>query len=165
MARVAYKIAVYDSERGWGKKLDDYIVCPSAEEGLKFQKDFNSKNIDDVTPDFYSICEGDPTPIEVTDEQWDNIEKHGNQWFKNLDNPLIKSNIKKCIISRYDTTITKPPYLTIPIDKVEVREPENDEGGVELSERLIAACRSRGYVFKFYTMNNKGEEDYEIVVH
>jgi hypothetical protein len=75
------------------------------------------------------------------------------------------SNLKKCIISRYDETITKPPYLTIPIDKVEVEKPENDEGGVEFAERLIAACRMKGYIFRFYVIRPKKEEDYEIVVY
>jgi len=77
----------------------------------------------------------------------------------------MKSELKKCIISRYDTTITKPPYLTIPIDKTEVEQPENDEGGVEFAARLTAACSMKGYIFKFYTMCSKREEDYEIVVY
>ena len=73
---------------------------------------------------------------------------------------------KKCIISRYDETIKEPPYLTIPLETVEVNQPdENDDGGVELYERLKAACRSKGYIFKFYTMSDEKGIDYELVVN
>lgn len=72
--------------------------------------------------------------------------------------------MEKCIISRYDESIKEPPFLTIPIDNVEVPKPENDEGGVEFAARLKAACRSRGYVFKFYTTCSRDDIDYELVV-
>ena len=75
------------------------------------------------------------------------------------------SNIKKCVISRYDETIKEPPFLTIPLDTVEVIEPENDNGGVEFAARLMSACSMKGYIFKFYTSCSKREEDYEIVVY
>jgi hypothetical protein len=72
---------------------------------------------------------------------------------------------KKCIISRYDETLTKPPYLTIPIDKVEVVEPETDHLGEEFANRLRIACRSKGYDFKFYTMSKEEGMDYNIIVY
>lgn len=77
----------------------------------------------------------------------------------------METELKKCIISRYDETITEPPYLTIPIDKTEVEKPINDEGGVEFAARLKAACRAKGYIFKFYSCCSEKEEDFEIVVY
>lgn len=72
--------------------------------------------------------------------------------------------LRKCIITKYDTTITKPPYLRIPLAKVEVLEPEDrDDGGVEFARRLRSACINKGYRFQFYSSYD-GEEDYEIVV-
>jgi len=74
--------------------------------------------------------------------------------------------LKKCMITRYDKTITKPPYLTIQIDKVDVFQPEEDEYGIIFASRLRSACESKGYYFKFYTMCSDNDEfDYEIVVN
>jgi hypothetical protein len=72
--------------------------------------------------------------------------------------------IKKCKISRYDGTITKPPYVTIQIDKMEVKQPEKDNLGEEFVERLIQGCVINGYQFKFYTMSEDKDYDYEVVV-
>jgi hypothetical protein len=74
------------------------------------------------------------------------------------------SNIKKMMITRYDETITKPPYLTIQIDKMLVEKPENDNLGEEFCERIRQSCRGRGYQFKFYTTSDNSEFDYEVVV-
>lgn len=73
--------------------------------------------------------------------------------------------VKKCMISRYDETIKEPPYLTIQIDKMEVREPENDEFGEEFAERLRCGCRMNGYIFKFYTISEDEDYDYNVVVY
>lgn len=73
--------------------------------------------------------------------------------------------LKKCVITRYDKTIKKPPYLTIPIDEVEVFQPVEDKYGEKFSDRLYNACRKKGYYFKFYTMWSESDKyDYEIVV-
>jgi hypothetical protein len=72
---------------------------------------------------------------------------------------------KTCIITRYDETITEPPYLTIPLEKVELDEVGNDKYGSEFARVLFEACRERGYVFKFYTMGSEYGVDYEIVVY
>lgn len=77
----------------------------------------------------------------------------------------MKTELKKCIISRYDESITEPPYSTIQINKTEVEQPVDDKGGIEFAARLTAACRMKGYIFKFYTMCSDREEDYEIVVY
>lgn len=77
----------------------------------------------------------------------------------------MKTRLKKCIISRYDETITEPPYLTIPLDNIKVDELENDEYGVEFAERLRIACRMKGYTFKSYSCSDKKDIDYEIIVY
>lgn len=73
--------------------------------------------------------------------------------------------IKKCKISRYDETIKEPPYLTIQIDKMEVKQPEKDNLGEEFAERLRCGCRMNGYQFKFYTMSEDIDYDYNVVVY
>ena len=73
--------------------------------------------------------------------------------------------IKKCKISRYDETITKPPYLTIQIDKMDVVEPEADHLGEELCRRLYSSCSTKGYLFRFYTTSSDDEYNYEVVVY
>ena len=77
----------------------------------------------------------------------------------------MKETLRKCIISKYDETITEPPFLTIPLDEVEVMEPKKGDLGVEFSNRMKKACREKGYVFKFYTMSKKEGFDFEIVMH
>lgn len=72
--------------------------------------------------------------------------------------------IKKCKITRYDQTIKEPPYLTIQIDSIEVPEPKVDNHGEEFCERLRAGCRMKGYTFKFYTLSEDINYDYEVVV-
>ena len=75
----------------------------------------------------------------------------------------VKDQLKKCLISKYDDTIKKAPFKTIPIDSVEVFEP--DKGGVEFATRLKCACRMKGYYFKFYTISMDKNFDYEIIIY
>lgn len=72
----------------------------------------------------------------------------------------------KCIITRYDETITEPPYETIPIDEIEVEKPENDYLGEKFYKILRQSCEAKGYFMKFYTLpDDKEKYDYEIVVY
>ena len=73
--------------------------------------------------------------------------------------------IKRCVISKYDASITEPPFLTIPIDECIVDVPEWDEGGVIFADNLKAACTAKGHTFKFYTMSEKENYDFDIVVY
>lgn len=41
---VAIKIPVIESERGYGSKVDDYMICKSVEDANAFIEEFNSKN-------------------------------------------------------------------------------------------------------------------------
>jgi hypothetical protein len=78
--------------------------------------------------------------------------------------PIKNGKMKKCIISKYDKSITKPPFLTIPIKDVEVFKPDIDDGGSQFADNLRDVCKINGYEFKFYTMSDK-PYDYEIVVY
>ena len=75
------------------------------------------------------------------------------------------ATIKKCMISRYDVSIKNPPYLTIPIDVMEVTEPHKDHLGEKVYKRLRNGCRKLGYTFRFYTTSPDGDYDYEVVVY
>jgi hypothetical protein len=76
----------------------------------------------------------------------------------------IMSNVKKLMITRYDSTIKEPPYLTIQIDKMLFEQPETDNLGEEFCERIRQGCQARGYQFKFYTLSDAPDFDYEVVV-
>lgn len=74
--------------------------------------------------------------------------------------------IKKCKITRYDDTITEPPYLTIKIDEMTVVKPEIDYLGEVFADRLDVGCSEKGYTFKFYSSCSDDENfDYEVVVY
>lgn len=77
---------------------------------------------------------------------------------------MKSDTIKKCIISRYDHTITEPPFLTIKIDEMDVNQPQVDYLGEKFADRLVDACLMKGYVFKFYTTSYEEGFDYEVVV-
>lgn len=81
-----------------------------------------------------------------------------------LEGEEVESNLKKCIITRYDTTINEPPYLTIELDTVEVCEPIKDDLGESFADILRDTCRRKGYNFRFYSMSDKEGYDYELVV-
>jgi len=91
MAHAAVKIALIESERGWGRKIDDWMVCLTVEDAKKFEEEFNSKNTDSVAPDWYLQIEGEPKPIDLTDEQYEAIiinHTHGNKgrmWLSQLE--------------------------------------------------------------------------------
>jgi hypothetical protein len=82
-----------------------------------------------------------------------------------LTKPNKMESIKKCMICRYDNSITEPPYLTIQIDEIKVLQPQEDNYGEVFAERLRVGCQNKGYQFKFYTMSENKDYDYEIVVY
>jgi hypothetical protein len=86
MKNLAYRIPVIESEKGWGRKIDDYMVCLTSEDCLEYKKDFNSENTDDVTPDWYMVVEGEPEEIYLSDEQYEILESESDSrhWYKPL---------------------------------------------------------------------------------
>lgn len=84
-----------------------------------------------------------------------------------VDKPAEVKNeyrTRKCVIARYDETITEPPFETIVIDTVEVLQPTNDYLGEDFYNVLQQACSNKGHKFKYYSLTRKEGFDYEIVV-
>lgn len=84
MTNLAVKIAVIESEAGWGRKIDDWMVCLTVEDALKFKKEFNSKNTETSAPDWYMQVEGDPEPISLTDIQFNKLKKDERVWMSSI---------------------------------------------------------------------------------
>lgn len=82
---VAVKIAVWEYERGWGSKVDDYMVCLSVEDANAFKKEFNAKNNEPITPDWYMIAQGDPTAIDLTPKQEKKLKKEKRVWLRSFE--------------------------------------------------------------------------------
>lgn len=82
---IAIKIAVIESEAGWGRKVDDWMVCLTIEDANAFKIGFNSKNTSSVTPDWYMQAEGEPIPIELTDIQFKKLQEEKRMWLSNLN--------------------------------------------------------------------------------
>jgi len=70
----AFKVSIIESEAGWGRKIDDWMVCLSIEETQKFEKEFNSKNTSSRTPDWYMQVEGEPKMIYLNDKQYEKLK-------------------------------------------------------------------------------------------
>lgn len=95
MSNLAVKIAVIESESGWGRKIDDWMVCLSTEDAKAYQKEFNSKNTSDTVPDWYMQVEGEPTTIELTDNQFSKLNEDKRVWLSVLNNIKDDDNLKK----------------------------------------------------------------------
>lgn len=84
MTHIVIKVPVIESERGWGSKIDDHMVCISEDEAKVFIKDFNSINNESSVPDWYMYAENSLLPITITDEEYNKLVKEKRIWFKNL---------------------------------------------------------------------------------
>jgi len=80
------KVPVVESERGWGRKIDDYMVCLSYADGLEFTKEFNAKNTETTVPDWYMVVEDSPKPLDITDKQYKKLKKEKRMWLSSLKN-------------------------------------------------------------------------------
>jgi hypothetical protein len=83
----AVRIPVYEFERGWGNKLDDWMVCVTEKDALDFQKSFNAKNDKSVVPDWYMVCMGDVESIELSETQYDYLLEAENKrtWLSSIN--------------------------------------------------------------------------------
>lgn len=84
MSNLAVKVAVYESEKGWGSKLDDWMVCISIDEANAFKKEFNAQNTAKVTPDWYMYADGEPRAIALTDSQMTFLKENKRVWLHYL---------------------------------------------------------------------------------
>ncbi len=84
MTYLAVKVPVIESERGWGRKIDDYMVCLTLEDAHEFIKEFNSRNTETTTPDWYMQAEGDPEPISLSEAQYHIVLAEKRVWLNSL---------------------------------------------------------------------------------
>ena len=68
-------------------------------------------------------------------------------------------------ITRYVEPIKEPPFLTEKVGEMEVEKPESDNLGEEFYNRISSACRSMGFIMKFYSSSKDEYFDYEVVVY
>lgn len=85
MSNLAVKIAVIESEAGWGRKIEDWMVCLSANDAKSFEKEFNSENKSSSAPDWYMQVEGEPKPIDLTDKQFSKLQEDKRVWLSVLN--------------------------------------------------------------------------------
>lgn len=81
----AIKIAVIESEAGWGRKIDDWMVCLSVEDAKAFKKEFNSKNTSVSAPDWYMQVEGSPEYIGLNANQYKKLNSEKRVWLSELN--------------------------------------------------------------------------------
>lgn len=81
---LAVKIAVIESEAGWGRKIDDWMVCLTVDAAEEFKKNFNASNNQSSVPNWYMQVEGDPIPINLNDNQYAKLQKERGVWLSSL---------------------------------------------------------------------------------
>jgi hypothetical protein len=53
-----YRVDIIESERGWGRKIDETIYFDNADEARQYVRDYNAKhNTATVVPDWYMVAE------------------------------------------------------------------------------------------------------------
>lgn len=57
MLRSVYKVAIIESEAGWGQRIDEVKKFKTKKAAEKFVADFNSENTEKVTPSWYMRAE------------------------------------------------------------------------------------------------------------
>lgn len=82
---IAVKIAVFESEAGDGKKIDDWMVCLSYKDAKEFAKEFNSKNKQPSAPNWYMQAEGETQSIELNEAQFLELKKKKRVWLSVLN--------------------------------------------------------------------------------
>ncbi len=86
MSKLAVKVPVTESERGWGRKIDDYMVCLSMEDAKVFTKEFNANNTEETTPEWYMVVEHEPIPVDLTEDQFKRLKEEKRIWWSSLKN-------------------------------------------------------------------------------
>lgn len=87
MKNRAFKVPVIESERGWGSKIDDYMVCISNDVAKNFIEIFNSSNNKEVTANWYMYADTNITEFSLSDLEIMilNNEDDGKMWLKELN--------------------------------------------------------------------------------
>lgn len=88
MTYIAIKVPVIESELGWGRKIDDWMVCIDHDDAENFKEEFNSKNTAVNTPDWYMQVEGNFETITLNKNQYLKLAEEKRVWLSNLRNVL-----------------------------------------------------------------------------
>lgn len=65
--RSAYRVDVFESERGWGKTHLEYRIFSSKKLAMEYAKSINSENTLSYVPDYYIVAK-DPVLVNLDDE-------------------------------------------------------------------------------------------------
>ena len=86
--KTAFKVTVIESEKGWGRGINDYMICLSKNDAKEFIKQFNAKNILTTTPDWYLQADIEIRQISLSLNQHDFLlgQPKGRCWLKQLNN-------------------------------------------------------------------------------
>jgi hypothetical protein len=57
LANVYFTAVIWESERGWGRKIDEVKEFKTEKQRDKFIEKFNSKNTEPQAPDWYMFAE------------------------------------------------------------------------------------------------------------
>ena len=61
MGKTKWTVAIIESERGWGQKVDEVKEFDDYDEAKDFVIEYNSRNTSDTVPDWYMMAM-DPRP-------------------------------------------------------------------------------------------------------
>lgn len=73
--RIVVKVPVIESEKNWGSKVDDYMLCLSKEDADNFRIKFNAKNDKPEPPSWYMYADSEYGMQEITDIQFEYLNK------------------------------------------------------------------------------------------
>jgi len=88
MKKTAVKIAVIESERGWGRKIDDYMVCLTNKELWNFKENLIVKTRKIQRQIGTCNVKVTQIPIDLDEKQYEELEKHKRIWLRALENLL-----------------------------------------------------------------------------
>lgn len=79
----AFKVEIIESEREWGSKVDDYMICLTQEDAEMFREEFNSFNISITIPDWYMVADS-ISKIELNDTQLQKLNNYKRIYWSQL---------------------------------------------------------------------------------
>lgn len=93
MKKTVVIVPVTESERGWGRQIDDYMVCLTHEDAIAFTKEFNSKNTEETVPDYYMIVEHEPQAKYINETEYQILcgSENKRMWLSSLEKEAEKS--------------------------------------------------------------------------
>ena len=79
----AFRVEIIESERGWGSKVDDYMICLSQQDAELFKEEFNSFNISVTIPEWYMVASS-ISKIELNDAQLQKLNEYKRIYWSQL---------------------------------------------------------------------------------